>query len=106
MGTSQSHDLEHCKCTDHFLGWEIAGKLAGKILDVLEMYQVGSGLVHCPCPCDGLAVFQPSTLDFAPSERMSAEVFGGSTTMDQVTVLCARKFESTKSDIQKTHLEC
>src|ERR1700760_684379 len=66
-GTSQSHDLEHCKCIDHFLGWEIAGKPAGKILDVLEMYQVGSGLVHCPCPCDGLAVFQPGTLDFAPS---------------------------------------
>ena len=22
MGKSQSHDLEHCECTDHFLCWE------------------------------------------------------------------------------------
>ena len=22
MGTSQSHDLEHCECTDNSLGWE------------------------------------------------------------------------------------
>ena len=47
---------------------EIAGKLAGKILDVLGMYQVGTCLVLCPFPCDVLAMYQPGTLALAPSE--------------------------------------
>ena len=27
MGKSQSHDLEHCECTDHFLCWENCRKI-------------------------------------------------------------------------------
>ena len=27
MGKSQSHDLEHCECTDHFLCWENCRKV-------------------------------------------------------------------------------
>ena len=67
MGTSQSHDLGHCECPDHFLGWEIAWKLAGKILNVLEMYRVGKYWVHCPFPCDVLAMYWLSTPPLAPS---------------------------------------
>ena len=46
---------------------EIAGKLAGKILDVLGMYQVGTCLVRCPFPCDVLVMYRLGTLILAPS---------------------------------------
>ena len=46
---------------------KIAGKLAGKILDVPGMYWVGTCLVLCPFPCDVLVMYQPSTLALAPS---------------------------------------
>ena len=46
---------------------EIAGKLAGKILNVLGMDWVGISQVLCPCPCDVLAVYQPGILALAPS---------------------------------------
>jgi len=41
--------------------------LAGKILDVLGMYQVGTCLVLCPFPCDVLAMYRLGTLALAPS---------------------------------------
>ena len=46
---------------------EIAGKLAGKILNVLGMDQVGISQVLCPFPCDVLAMYQPGKLVLAPS---------------------------------------
>ena len=46
---------------------EIVGKLAGKILDVLVMYRVGTCLVLCPFPCDVLDMYPPGTLVLAPS---------------------------------------
>jgi len=46
---------------------EIAGKLAGKILNVLEVDQVGISQVHCPFPCSVLAVYQLGILVLAPS---------------------------------------
>ena len=30
MGTLQSHDLGHCKCADHFLGWENCMEIGGE----------------------------------------------------------------------------
>jgi len=47
---------------------EIAGKLAGKILNVLWMDQVGISQVHCPFPCSVLAVYQLGILALAPSD--------------------------------------
>ena len=47
---------------------EIAGKLAGKILDVPRMYQVGTCLVLCPFPCNVLVMHRPGTLALAPSD--------------------------------------
>ena len=67
MGTSWSHDLEHCECTGRFLAGDIMGKPAGKILKIFVMYQVGTCMVHCPFPYDVLAMYQPSTLVLAPS---------------------------------------
>jgi hypothetical protein len=46
---------------------EIAGKLAGKIPNVLVMYWVGMGQVLCPFSCNVLAVYPPGTLVLAPS---------------------------------------
>src|SRR6201992_43530 len=43
MGTSQSHDLEHCECTGHVPAGVITGKLSGKF----KMYLQCSGWVHC-----------------------------------------------------------
>src|ERR1700755_1536515 len=43
MGTSQSHDLEHCECTVHVPAGVITGKLSGKF----KMYLQCSGWVHC-----------------------------------------------------------
>ena len=45
-----------------------AEKLVGNILNGLGMYQVGFCLVLCPCPCDGLVMYQPRTPPLAPSE--------------------------------------
>ena len=42
-------------------------KLAGKILNVLEMYRVGKCWVHCPFPCDVLAMYWLGTPPLAPS---------------------------------------
>jgi len=56
MGTSWSHDLEHCECTGRFLTGDIMGKPAGKILKIFVMYRVGTCMVHCPFPCDVLAM--------------------------------------------------
>ena len=52
---------------------EIAGKLAGKILDVLEMYQVGTGWVHYPFPCSVLAMYRLGTPPLAPSDSYQAK---------------------------------
>src|SRR6201992_3358994 len=43
MGTSQSHDLEHCECTGHVPAGVITGKLSGKF----KMYLQCSRWVHC-----------------------------------------------------------
>ena len=71
METSQSHDPGHCECTDNSLGWGILGKLAGKILNVLEMYRVGTSWVHCPFPCDVFAMYRVGTPPLAPCARWS-----------------------------------
>ena len=47
---------------------EIAGTLAGKILNGLVMYWVGTCMVFCLFPCDVLVMYQLSTLVLAPSE--------------------------------------
>ena len=49
---------------------EIVGKLAGKILNVLVMYQVGTCLVLCPFPCDVIDMYPPGTPVLAPSVRL------------------------------------
>ena len=41
MGTLQSHDWVHSKCTGCALGWDTAGKLAWKIPNILALYQAG-----------------------------------------------------------------
>ena len=46
---------------------EIGGTLAGKILNGLVMYQVGTCMVLCPFPCNVLAMYQLGTLALAPS---------------------------------------
>ena len=46
---------------------KIAWKLVGKILNVLEMYRVGKCWVHCPFPCDVLAMYRLGTPPLAPS---------------------------------------
>ena len=46
---------------------KIVWKLVGKILNVLEMYRVGKCWVHCPFPCNVLAMYQLSTPPLAPS---------------------------------------
>jgi len=51
---------------DHFL--TTVGKPAGNILNGLGMYQVGFGLVLCPCPCNGLVLYQLRTPPLAPSD--------------------------------------
>src|ERR1700759_5078875 len=43
MGTSQSHDLEHCECTVHVPAGVITGKLSGQF----QMYLQCSRWVHC-----------------------------------------------------------
>src|ERR1700753_2889317 len=43
MGTSQSHDLEHCECTVHVPAGVITGKLSGKF----KMYLQCSRWAHC-----------------------------------------------------------
>src|SRR6201995_362256 len=43
MGTSQSHELEHCECTVHVPAGVISGKLSGKF----KMYLQCSRWVHC-----------------------------------------------------------
>jgi len=48
---------------------DIAGKLAGNILNVLGMDWVGTSQVHCPFPCNVLAVYQLSILALVPSVR-------------------------------------
>ena len=67
MGTPQSHDWVHCECTGCVLGWDTAGKLAWKILNVLAVYWAGIWWVHCPFPCSVLAVYQSGTPPLAPS---------------------------------------
>jgi len=46
---------------------EIAGTLAGKILNVLWMDQVAISQVLCPFPCDVLVMYQPGKLALIPS---------------------------------------
>ena len=55
---------------------EIAGKLAGKILNVLAVYRVGIWQVLCPFPCSVFAVYQVRTSGFVPSE-CNQHVSGG-----------------------------
>src|SRR6201992_1196278 len=43
MGTSQSHEVEHCECTVHVPAGFITGKLSGKF----KMYLQCSRWVHC-----------------------------------------------------------
>ena len=49
---------------------EIAWKLVGKILNVLEVYRVDKCWVHCPFPCNVPAMYQLSTPPLAPSVSM------------------------------------
>jgi len=67
IGTLQSHDLEHCECTGHFLHWEHCNEIGWEILNVLVMYRVGMGWVLYPFPCNVLAMSQPGTPPFVPS---------------------------------------
>ena len=46
---------------------EIAGTLAGKILNVLVMCWVGTCMVLCPFPCNVLVMYWPGKLVLAPS---------------------------------------
>ena len=48
---------------------DIAGTLAGKILNVLVMCWVGTCMVLCPFPCNALVMYWTGTLALAPSER-------------------------------------
>ena len=57
---------------------EFAGKFAGKILNVPEMYWVGTCLVLCPFPCNVLVMYWLSTLVFVPSVRIFKSSSGGS----------------------------
>ena len=86
-GTLQLHSLgkfgmsplfnswEHCshviQDTVNVLGIpqarEIAEKLAGRILNVLVMYWVGTCMVLCPFPCNILVMCWPGTLAPVPS---------------------------------------
>ena len=50
---------------------KIAWKLAGKIPNILEMYRVGKCWVHCPFPCNVLAMYRLGTPPLAPSDRRS-----------------------------------
>ena len=50
---------------------EIAGTLAGKILNVLVMCWAGTCMVLCPFPCNVLVMYWPGTLALAPSARRS-----------------------------------
>src|ERR1700742_1879809 len=52
-----------------------AGKLAGKILNVPGVYQVGTSLVLYPFPCNVLAVYQLGSLALAPSDRQLDQRF-------------------------------
>ena len=67
MGTLQSHDPVHCECTGCVLDWDTAEKLAWKIPDVLAVYRAGIWWVHCPFPCNVLAVYLSGTPPLAPS---------------------------------------
>ena len=64
------------------LGISCAGntaiKLPWEILDVFAVYQMGFWWVHCPFPCDVLAVFPLGTPPLAPSVRDSADARGTS----------------------------
>src|ERR1700755_1258459 len=53
MGTSQSHDLEHCECTVHVPAGVITGKLSGKF----KMYLQCSRWVHCWCTVHFLVMY-------------------------------------------------
>ena len=48
---------------------EIAGKLAGKILNVLAVYQVSTWQVHCPFPCSVFVVYRVGTSGLVPSDN-------------------------------------
>jgi len=50
---------------------DTAIRLAGKILNVLAIYQVGMGWVLYPFPCNVLAMSQPGTPPLAPSANLS-----------------------------------
>ena len=51
---------------------EIAGTLAGQILNVLGVYWVGTCMVLCPFPCNVFVMYWPRTLALAPSEGVPA----------------------------------
>ena len=46
---------------------EIAGTLAGKILNILVMCWAGTCMVLCPFPHNVLVMYWPGTLALAPS---------------------------------------
>ena len=52
---------------------EIAGKLAGKILNVPRMNQMGISQLLCPFPCDVLVMHQPGKLALAPSGNTATD---------------------------------
>jgi len=56
MGTLQSHDLEHCECTDHSPGQgncrEIGRENSGCTQDVLGGYMLGTLSISLRCTCD------------------------------------------------------
>ena len=51
---------------------EIAGTLAGKILNVLVMCWAGTCMVLCPFPCNVLVMYWTGTLALAPSVNTSS----------------------------------
>jgi len=68
IGTLQSHDLEHCECTGHFLHWGHCNEIGWEILNVLAIYRMGMGWVLYPFPCNVLAMSQPGTPPLVPSD--------------------------------------
>ena len=56
---------------------EIAGTLAGQILNVLGVYWVGTRMVLCPFPCNVFVMYWPRTLALAPSgNRFQIQAYG------------------------------
>ena len=55
MGTSQSHDWEHCECTGHFLCWEHCNEISLEnsecVCNVPSGFGVGTLSISLQCTC-------------------------------------------------------